>query len=190
MWAEMAGVIVVLGAMLTVPLSGHPEIGSLAGIDVIAGTIHIAAAGAWLGGLVILVGVARPATQSLSKAARVRTLAPVVSRFSVLALLSVSALVATGVYRSWAQVRTLEALTGDPYGIVLLAKLAAFVPVVALGAINNRWTVPQLRRSAEATASNGAPLRRLRRLVMVEIGLGTLVLAISAALANLPPPAT
>jgi copper transport protein len=142
-----------------------------------------------MGGLLLLVGVALPATRNLPDGARARILAPMVARFSDVAVVAVAVLLVSGGLRAWAEVRALDALTDANYGVVLLVKLAAVLPILALGAINNRWTKPQIVRLAAESDPGGArrPLWTLRRLVGAEVAMGAIVIGITALLVNLPP---
>ena len=183
----LVGVIV----LATVSLAGHAGSSSPVVLGVTFDVVHLLAGALWIGGLVGLVGVAMPATRGTGEQARVAILAPVVSRFSNMALISVTALVVTGAVRGWMEIRTLAALTGESYGIALLVKLAVVVPLLVLGAINNRWTRPRIRRAAEdaSLAESGARgVRMLGRLVLAEVLLAVAVLAVTAVLVNLAPP--
>jgi putative copper resistance protein D len=93
------------------------------------------------------------------------------------------------VLRGYLEVRSIGGLTDTGYGLTLLMKLAAFLPLIALGGINNPWTKPRIERAAEAGASS-PQLRTLRRLVAVEVTLGVVILGITAALVALTPPVT
>jgi copper transport protein len=145
------------------------------------------AAGAWLGGLTFLLWAAYPSSRGLPEQQRIQVLGPVARNFSNLAVVAVAVVVVSGVFRSWIEVRALRALTGATYGWVLLAKLGAFLPVLALGAINNRWTLPRIDRAAKERDPGKAPLQALRRLVAAEVGIATIVIALTAFLVNLPP---
>jgi copper transport protein len=183
----LVGVVV----LATVSLAGHAGSFSPVVLGVTVDVVHLLAGALWIGGLVGLVGVAMPATRRAGERARVAILAPVVSRFSNMALLSVTALVLTGAVRGWMEIRTLAALTGEAYGVALLVKLAVVVPLVVLGAINNRWTRPRIRRAAEdaSLAESGARgVRMLGRLVLAEVLLAVAVLAVTAVLVNQAPP--
>jgi copper transport protein len=183
------GGLLVVALLATPGLSGHAGTTEPVGLNVAADVLHMVAAAAWMGGLLLLVGGAFPATRGLPEDARARSLAPVVARFSDLALVAVAVLVSTGVIRAWAEVRTLGALTGEDYGVVLLLKIAAVLPILALGAVNNRWTKPRIVRAAAAGDPDHAcrPLWTLRRLVGAEVAMGALVIGITAVLVNLPP---
>jgi copper transport protein len=178
-----------VGALLTASLAGHAGATDPVPLNVVADAAHLVAGAAWVGGLVMMLGAAFPATTALTGGGRVRELAPVVSRFSDLAVVSVGVLVASGLVRSWIEIGALSALTGTTYGLVLLTKVGAFLPMVALGAVNNRWAKPRLQRAAEegsATDGEGA-LRTLRRSIVVEVALAALVLGVTAFLVNIAP---
>ena len=184
-----AGGVLVLALLATPGLSGHAGTTDPVGLNVAADMLHMVAAAAWMGGLLLLVGVAFPATRDLPDGARARILAPMVARFSDIAVVAVAVLLVSGGLRAWAEVRAVDALTDAEYGVVLLVKLAAVLPILALGAINNRWTKPQIVRLAAESDPGGAhrPLWTLRRLVRAEVAMGAIVIAITALLVNLPP---
>jgi copper transport protein len=184
-----AGGALVLALLATPGLSGHAGTTDPVGLNVAADMLHMVAAAAWMGGLLLLLGVAFPATRNLPDGARARILAPMVARFSDVAVIAVAVLLVSGGLRAWAEVRALDALTDANYGVVLLVKLAAVLPILALGAINNRWTKPQIVRLAAESDPGGArrPLWTLRRLVGAEVAMGAIVIAITALLVNLPP---
>ena len=185
--------ILWVGVLLTVALLATPGLAGHAGntrpipLNIVTDTLHVLAASVWMGGLVMLLAAAFPATRELEDGERLRVMAPVVARFSDMALIAVAVLVATGIYRSWVEVRALRALTEASYGLVLLAKLATFLPILALGAINNRWTKPRIHQAAQHDEASPRPLATLRRLVALEVALGVVVLGVTAFLVNLPP---
>jgi len=112
-----------------------------------------------------------------------------VARFSDLAVLSVLAIVASGTYSAWMEIRGLREVTASTYGLVFLAKLVAFMPVLALGGVNNRWTKPRLMKAVRQEMPARSSLVLLRRLVALEIGLIAVVLALTVFLLQLSPPA-
>ncbi|HEX2049740.1 MAG TPA: CopD family protein [Actinomycetota bacterium] len=177
-----------LAATLATPgLGGHAGTTPPVALNVVADTLHVCAAAVWVGGLVALVAAAWPATARVAAPERARRLAPVVSRFSDAAVVAVAVVVATGLYRSWVEVRALGNLTGTTYGLVLVAKLAAFAPLLALGAVNNRWTKPRIEGAAARGDGGRGAVGALRRIVAAEVALGALVVAASALLVSIAP---
>lgn len=146
-----------LALAATPGLAGHAGTTPPTVVNVVADTVHVVAAGVWIGGLVVLLFVVLPSR---------RDIGVTVARFSRMAVAAVAALLVTGLWRSWVEVRSLDALT-ETYGWVLLAKVGVFVPMVVLGYVNRRRMRP--------------------RLVGTEVGLAVAVIAITAVLVNLAP---
>lgn len=168
-------------------LSGHAGATSPVWFNVPVDAVHVAAAGAWIGGLALLLVSFRVFSGS-SAAERVQILGPVVARFSDLAMIAVAILVVTGAIRSWVEVQALRALFEAPYGWVLLTKLAVFLPLLALGAVNNRMLKPRIDDAVKRSDDDeGGALARLRRSVAIEVALGAVVIAVTAVLVNLSP---
>jgi copper transport protein len=187
LWPLAVGLPVAAALLLTIGLAGHAGTLPPVPLNLGADLAHLLAVALWLGGLVGLVLLAFPATRGTAEPDRVGLMAPVVSRFSDLAMLAVAVIVASGVLRGYLEIRSIAELTGSSYGIALMVKLAAFLPLIALGAINNRWTKPRIERAA----ASGAPspqLSTLRRLVTVEVVLGVVILGVTAVLVALAPP--
>jgi copper transport protein len=187
LWPLALGIPITAALLLTIGLAGHAGTLPPLALNLGADLVHLLGVAVWIGGLVGLVLLAFPATRGVSETDRVGLMAPVVSRFSDFAMVAVAVIVASGVLRGYLEIRSIDGLTGTSYGLTLLVKLAAFLPLLALGAINNRYTKPRIERAAAA----GAPspqLSTLRRLVTLEIAAGILILGITAALVALAPP--
>jgi copper transport protein len=171
--------------LLTISLGSHAAAEPEPFLPILSDWIHLIAASVWVGGLIHFVA-AMVATRALEAARRSRLTAVLIPRFSSLALISVGAIVLSGVYASILHVGSFEALTTTVYGRALLVKLAFFLPMVVLGAVNLLSTTPKMKLAAE---SGGKPtlIRRFRRLISSETMLGAAVLFSVAALTTLPP---
>jgi len=168
---------IVLGSLA---LAGHgaDDTGSAGLWHLGADILHLLAAGGWLGALIPLIFVLRQArSPGWLPIAQQATL-----RFSTLGLVTVASLVATGLVNNWYLVGSVPALVGTPYGRLLLVKLALFAAMLSLAAVNRIRLTPLL-----LVSSSPEPLRRLRRNVMRETGLGLLVLLAVGALVHLTP---
>jgi putative copper resistance protein D len=157
----------------------EPDTTAAVGADL----LHLLGAGLWVGalpGLALLLGMA-----SREPGADARPYAVVTARrFSRAALLLVFLLAFTGVATTVSQVGSVAALLGTRYGQLLLLKLALFLPLMAIAALNRRL-LPRL--SGEAASLGRPAMRRLRRFVLVESGLGAAILAVVAVLAVTAP---
>lgn len=184
--------ILGLGLFATVSAAGHAGTSDPLVVGMASDMVHLAAGAAWVGGLVALMAVALPSTKGKDDRERVGIIAPVVTRFSNVAVLCVAVIAATGALRGWMEIRTWDGLTGESYGLALLTKLAVIVPLLALGLFNNRWSKPRIQRAAGdagLTSSGASALRTLRRVVIAEVLLAAVVLAVTAVLVDQAPPA-
>ncbi len=145
------------------------------------------AAGAWIGGLAVLVAALPAATRALEPGDRTRALSAVVGRFSGLALISVALLLAGGIAQSLLELGAVNDLWDTPFGRAIAIKAALVVVLLALGALNRRRTLPRLQRAADEGASPGGAGVLLRRTLRAEVALGVAALAVTGALAGYPP---
>jgi copper transport protein len=163
--------------LLTSTDSGHSGVsGPLA---FIADGVHITGAAVWLGGLAFVL-----AAITLSRSEQRWTLAAAsVPRFSTTATIAVPLLGAAGIVSAYLEVRAWRGLWETTYGILILAKVGVVLPVLALGAFNNRVTVPALR------AGVTSPVMRARflRAISAELGLLLVIVGVIAALIDEAP---
>jgi copper transport protein len=149
---------------------------------------HVLAMSAWLGGLVALVVCVPAATRALAPPDRTRLLTAALTRFSVIALIAVGVLAATGVTQAIIEVRHLDALTDTAFGRSVLIKAGLLAVLIAFGAVNRQRVVPAFRRLAATAAAPGAPGRLLRLTLRSEVALVLVVLGVTGALTGYAPP--
>jgi copper transport protein len=149
----------VAGTSVTIAAAGHAAAGGL--IDLGVDTLHVLAAGLWVGGLVALVVLGR----SLEPRA--------LHRFSTLAIASVLTLIVTGTLNSLRRLNAVEELWLTRYGLTLAAKLVLVASTFAAAAVSRRRL--QQKR---------VPLRSVR----FEAALTVAVLAVTALLTMTAPP--
>ena len=152
-----------------------------------ADALHVIAASAWIGGLVPLAYVFIPASRPASSLTPAEV-AGATRRFSNLGIVCVATLLITGVINTWFIVGSVAILLGSSYGQLLMIKVALFLVMVGIAAINRTWLTPKLSASALDTRAKAA--RRLARNSLIEAGLGLAILAIVGALGTLPPELT
>lgn len=153
-----------------------------------ADAVHVLAMSVWVGGLAALLLALPAATRLLAAPERTRLLAACLSRFSPLALASVTALLASGIGQSIAHLESLADLTDSAFGRAILVKAGLLLALIALGAINLRRSRPQLERLAAEGGPPGGAGRLLRRTLRAEVLVLVVVVGVSAALASYPPP--
>lgn len=166
-----AGFIGLLGLVGHAGATAEP-----AGVLLLANDMaHLAAAGAWLGGLPALALLLADA-QARERAAHANA-AAAVRRFGALGLGCVATLVATGLFNASTLMDSPRDLIATDYGRLLLTKLGLFAGMIVVATVNRYRLTP---RAAEALAP-------LRRNSLAEAALGLGVLALVGVLGTLPP---
>lgn len=171
-------------------LAGHGSTQSPVALNFPVNVIHVTAMAVWLGGLATLLFVAPRGTRELDPGDRSRLLAAALSRFSQIALVSVGALLLTGLVQAYVYVRRLDALVETGYGRAVLIKFVLLMVLIGFGAYNRRRSVPRLNRIAAGGESPGRAGVLLRRALRGEVALLVVVLGVTAALASYAPPIT
>ena len=181
-----SGALIAASLLMSLAWAGH-AVGTerpLRPLHLTADALHLLGAGLWLGALVPLFFVlnrARTAqTQPWSAAAAGATAA-----FSALGLFAVATLLVTGVINAWLLVRTVAALVDTSYGQLVAAKLALFLAIILVAAVNRLRLAPRLQ--LENPQRRGPALDHLWRNVMLELALGAIILAIVGVLGTTPP---
>ncbi len=162
------------GALAVQPLLGHAgAIGGDVGAELVASEIlHLLAAGAWLGGLLpLFLAVGLLPIEAAIAACR---------SFTPFGLASVLLLAGTAVVQVAAFMGGLPGLFGTSYGHVALAKLALFIVLLSLAALNRLVLTERLAASAVAR-------RHMRLSIAIEIVLGVLVIFAAGFLASGTP---
>jgi copper transport protein len=164
------------GLVLTPASVGHASVSGTTAF--LADVAHVEAAAAWTGGLAFLV-----AGLFLARDRRWPLAATAVPRFSSLALLSVAVLLVAGALNGYLQVRAWRGLWETEYGLLLMAKVALVLPLLVLGAYNNRRAGPRLRRQLASALER----RRFLKAAGAELALMTAVVGVTAVLVSEPP---
>ncbi len=169
-----------LGLAVTVTAASHARAaGTFAPVADLA---HMLAASVWGGGLaaVAFTLFRTPAEGRWPVAARL------VPAFSRAAVPAVAVLIAAGTVRAVEEIGAWRGLWETTYGRLVLVKIALLLPLLALGAVNNRVAVPRLRQGIAEPRER----RRFLRAVVAELGLVVAIVAVTAALVAEPPAKT
>lgn len=179
-WRLAALAVIALG--VGTALSGHAvSTGRWTVTAVVSDSVHIIAAGGWLGALLLILAAGVPATARMEPLGRDLTLRAMVHAFSPMALAFAGALAVTGVIAAVLHLGGWGALTGSDYGRLLLLKIGGIVLVLAAGAYNWLRVRPVLKADRVGT---------LRRTAAAELLLAFAVLVVTAWLVATPPPAS
>ncbi len=177
-----------LGLVAGIAWTGHAgSDADWSNLHLTADVLHLVAAAAWLGGLV-------PLTLLLSQALRneadpwASLASQAVRRFSMLGIVSVGTITATGIVNGWILVGSFKALVVTEYGRLLMLKISLFAVMLVYAAINRFWLTPDLALPSDKEARLEA-MRRLTRNSGIEIALGLIIFAIVGMLGTLHPAA-
>jgi copper transport protein len=184
-WFGALGVVLAVGLASTWAVAGHAAVGCQSALALPVDVVHLLAMGGWLGGLVTLAVVMRPAAAASAE------LPAAVYRFSPIATGSVLLLISTGSYQSWRQLGSWAAFGSTDYGRLLLAKLMIVALLFGAAVMSRTWVARHRRApvgigvGAATRSSPAVPI--LRRSVLREAVLGALVLGVTALLVNAEP---
>jgi putative copper resistance protein D len=174
--AVALAILVLIGPAWTGHAGATPGVAGQ--LPLTADALHLLAAGAWFGGLPPLAMLLAASLQH--KEPRWATAAAsAVRRFSVLGVISVGTLLASGIVNSWYEVGTINNLFATSYGQLVLAKVALFLAMVALASVNRFYLTPRL--------ANANVVRRLCQTSLAETALGFAVVVVVGFLGAMAP---
>jgi copper transport protein len=194
-WAVLSiGAVILLTTSLNAHAAAQVDYTWLTvGVD----WLHLLSTAIWIGGVVCLILVLPTALRRFipGTGERTRFLASLIPLFSQMSLICVTVLVLSGVYSSWIEIGSLEALYSTLYGQVLLAKLALFIFIMALAAGNLLRISPQMVAYARSTGNidkagsktAGRLQLQFKQAVAIEVVLLLAVLVSVGVLTSLEP---
>lgn len=140
---------------------------------------HIAGAGLWVGGLLVLALVVPPLLRETRSEDRAALAAATIRRYSLLALGGVTLAAATGLALSAWHVPDLESLGATIYGTALSAKTLLVLLALGLGGLTRFVLLRRLERSDGSIVA-------FTRAVRLEVGVLVVVLLLSGLLTSVP----
>jgi copper transport protein len=155
---------VVVLCLVLPALGGHAASADAPALAAVIGSLHLLAAGLWIGTIGVL-------------AVRWRADRPLLGEFSQVAVVAAPLVVLTGLAGAWSQVDAVAQLWTSAYGQLLVVKAVFAAVLLLLGWLNRRQLTDATRALVDLAAS-----------VRLEAGLGLMVVAVSAVLVVTPPP--
>jgi putative copper export protein len=162
-------------------MTGHAAAGEggLRWLTLLSDTLHVLAAGAWVGGLAVVLLLDRRWCRSPEAPQPASLLPALVPAFSPVAVASVATLIITGSLASWIHLPTFDALWETAYGRLLALKVGLVLAVLAMGAVNWKRLTPLL------ADPEGPPA--MRKVAAAELAIATAVLLATALLVRTSP---
>jgi putative copper resistance protein D len=142
-------------------------------------TVHLLAAGLWLGGLAPLAWVLQQALR-LPGDFEISVARDALRNFSHMGYVAVALIALTGAINTLLLVGSLDAMFETSYGRLLAFKILLFLAMAVVALINRFRLAPRISHDSGA-------LRALGRTVALEQGLALAVLAIVSVLGTWPP---
>jgi len=176
-WPGRAAILLAALLLGALGLTSHAAAssGGFASIRAANDSVHLLAAGFWLGGLIVLaVLVARHHHEPV-------TLRGPFQLFSAWGTIAVALLILSGVSNAAVILPVKSVSAHSAYAQLLAAKITLALAMIALAVVNRMQLVPALRDGDSMTA------RFLARSVRAEILLGALVVGIVGYLGLMPP---
>ncbi len=175
-WRLTAGL--VLATMTTWAFGGHSKSMRWPILGVPLDTAHYAAATAWFGGLALVAGFALIELEPSERN-------EIIQRFGKLAASCVAILAVTGVVQSFRLVGAPWRVFAVAHGRLLVLKLGLVALMLKVANINRTRVAKRFgHRAKDVTARTTG---NLRRAMLTELGVGTLILAVTAAMVVSPP---
>jgi len=165
---------------LSFSITGHAISMPRPVLYVVLDSIHVMAAGGWLGTLTVVATIGLYTAFMLPIEQRAQAAAELIGAFSSFALLCAATLAITGVVQAWAHLSTISALWQTHYGQALFRKLVVIAMTALVGAFN--WLVVKPRLKNPKTIS------LLRKSAAVELTIGVAVVILTAILVGTMPP--
>ncbi len=140
--------------------------------------LHLAAVAVWIGGLAALLIAVRANPGDRIESVR---------RFSVVAALLVSILVAAGLLSALIQIPDIDGIVETDWGAAFIVKMIGLALLFGAAGANAFFLRP---RDAAASGADPVLVRRFSRMMRAELVLGLAVIAVSGVLTQLPSPAS
>lgn len=179
--AKDAALVFVAGAVTASLVgTGHGMAGegALGATHAVADAMHLLCAMGWIGGLFCLAQLVRRVARGEAGADMLHV---ALARFSRVGYWAVALLLVSGCINGVILVPSVAKLVGTAYGRVLLVKIALALAMVAIALLNRFALTPRM------FAAGAAGVHALSRSVLVEQGVGLLVLVSVALLGTIHP---
>jgi len=187
----LAGSAVLI--VFSLSASGHAGDDGMWTTRALVNALHVAGGCAWGGTVAVYVAAVLP---GLVAGVRRPVIGETATRLSTIAAGALALVLITGVYNAWQQFDTPAALWTTVYGRVLLIKLTFVAVMMAIGAANRFFIVPEIVAWANTTPpadtsintiGTGHPARRFLRILRLDGLVFLIVLACAVVLAGQMP---
>ena len=178
-WGGWVGLGTIL--LATSSFSGHAAVGSPRALSIGNDIVHLLSGATWFAGVIVLATLVPWAWKNKDLSSRLDLMAPLVIRFSKVALVAITIVAITGTINSLFDVARLSDLVEAGYGIALSVKIVIFLAVLALGGINHFYVRRKLERRDRVSTAAAA----FKKTIAIELGLGLLIMGVTGVLTGM-----
>jgi copper transport protein len=178
-----------LGMVLSPAMSGHATSSRYFVLSMTLDMLHVAAAGVWIGGLLLVLLAGIPAMRRLTDGNQDAAISALVSSFHPMALFCAPLVVVAGLGTSWIRLGAFANVWGTGYGRTLLWKIVLVALVISMGSYNSlraRRRLGSVEGTGGGTGVKGT--RHFRLTASIELLFAALVLAATTVLVVTPVP--
>ncbi len=160
-------------------------------VPLLADWFHLTLAAIWLGGVAMLALIIAQVWRDPSREV-ITAVSAVLRRFSLIAMFCVVGLAVSGIAQAALFLTGFDDLWRSTYGLTLSLKLALFTVLLGFGVFHQQWLMPVVRNAVLAAKSETAlgqaasAVTRLRWGLLLESGIGILLLGVVGWLTTLP----
>lgn len=150
--------------------------------------IHLISVSVWVGSLVAIALILRPALLALSPTERSTAFLTMVRRFSAIAVVAVSLIITTGIFNSLINLSQPQDLSQTTYGITLIAKILLIMPLLGLALMHHLAIHPTAFGWLRQMLPSNGRFSALPSTFRIEAVFALVVLFAAAWLPATPPP--
>jgi putative copper resistance protein D len=180
------GLWALLGAALlaTTTFSGHSTVAKPPALAVVNDITHLMFSATWFAGIIILAVALPDGWIDRGASARLQLLAPAISRFARVAMITITVVAVTGTLNSFLHIGRLDDMFDSTYGQTLSVKILFFIGILAFGGVNH-YVVEKRLAVAHATGTEKDAVLVFRKTIAAELAIALTVMLLTGLLTGL-----
>lgn len=179
-----AWVLLATGLLATTTLSGHSTVATPTPLAIANDITHLISSAIWFTGIIILAVALPDGWIDKGAPGRLQLLAPAVSRFARVAMISITVVAITGTLNSFLHVGAFNDMFDSTYGQTLSVKIIFFLGILAFGGVNHYVVEKRLARAKELGTEKDA-VHVFRKTIAAELVIALTVMLLTGLLTGL-----
>jgi copper transport protein len=171
--------------LATSTFSGHATVATPRTLSLANDVLHLLSGATWFTGIVILAVALPDGWVGKGGVDRMRLLSPAVTRFSKVALISITIVTVTGTLNSFLHLGKIKDFWETSYGQTLAVKILVFLVILGLGAVNHLVLRHRLEAARREGGTADAPRASFRKAIAIELVIALLIMTLTGLLTGL-----